>query len=238
MIEASFPHEQPAQPPGDPLFGPFFDLLRGALSSGGSEFGLGMTLFSLAVSIRAVNILEIGRFKGFSTLALAGALRFNDMGWNEPTQHKQRPDVDYAKLERRQERTLISIDPYSLPECPDLLHKAGLMRYVQFCNCRSDEVDPRENYFDLILIDGDHGYDACLGDVQRFLPAIRPGGYFVLHDYFGWYEGTENKSPIADVCHALINQRYGVHLRIEDCDLDHLLIDTGYQSFVVFRKNP
>ncbi|WNC45336.1 hypothetical protein RHI63_01070 [Thermosynechococcus sp. GLH187] len=55
--------------------------MRKALVAGGSELGLGMTLFSLAVSIRATRIIEIGRFKGFSTLCLASALRFIDIGW-------------------------------------------------------------------------------------------------------------------------------------------------------------
>ena len=59
--------------PMDPYFGQFLGLLRRALVNGGSEFGLGLTLFSLAASIRAATIVEIGRFKGFSTLALASA---------------------------------------------------------------------------------------------------------------------------------------------------------------------
>ena len=46
----------------DAYFGAFFELMRTALVAGGSEFGLGMTLFSLAVSIKAEKIIEIGRF--------------------------------------------------------------------------------------------------------------------------------------------------------------------------------
>jgi len=47
----------------DSYFGDFFGLMRKALVAGGSELGLGMTLFSLAVSIRASRIIEIGRFR-------------------------------------------------------------------------------------------------------------------------------------------------------------------------------
>ncbi len=86
MVTESLHHNQEEM---DSYFGDFFGLMRRALVAGGSELGLGMTLFSLAVSIRASRIIEIGRFKGFSTLCLASALRFIDVGWQEPQQHKQ-----------------------------------------------------------------------------------------------------------------------------------------------------
>jgi hypothetical protein len=76
--------------PLDGYFGTFFEFLRRGLASGGSELGLPLTLFSLAVSTRASSLVEIGRFKGLSTVALASALKFNDIGWDEPQQHKQR----------------------------------------------------------------------------------------------------------------------------------------------------
>ena len=49
------------QAPLDAYFGTFFQLLRETLSTGGSELGLAMSLFSLAVSIRATHVVEIGR---------------------------------------------------------------------------------------------------------------------------------------------------------------------------------
>ena len=94
--------------PVDSYFGAFFSDLRQAVTVGGSEFGLGLNLFSLAVSIRAATIIEIGRFKGFSTLALAAALKFIDLGWQEPGQHKQRPDINYAQFEGKKARRLFS----------------------------------------------------------------------------------------------------------------------------------
>src|SRR5262249_2250064 len=125
----------------DPLFGRAFALMRRALVAGGSELGLGMTLFSLTVSIRAVTVVEIGRFKGFSTLAIAAGLRFIDEGWEEPAQHKQRPDIDYRRLEARVPRTLLSIDPFPTTEAVGLVREAGLESYVQFLDARSDQVE-------------------------------------------------------------------------------------------------
>ena len=65
-------------PDGLTKYGTFFETLRTAVTPGGSELELGVTLFALAVSIRAARCVEIGRYKGFSALALAGAMRLLD----------------------------------------------------------------------------------------------------------------------------------------------------------------
>lgn len=79
--------------------------------------------------------------------------------------------------------------------------------------------------FDLIFIDGDHSFEGCLADVARYVPKyLKPGGYFILHDYFGWYHDGKNCSPIMMVIQRALGE------------LDRVLIDTGYQSLVVFRK--
>ena len=94
-------------------------------------------------------------------------------------------------------------------------------------NQRSDQLTPNPGAFDLVFIDGDHAYAQCQTDVTRYVPAIRPGGYFVLHDYFGWYDaGGKNNSPVKKVIGEVIAANR----------FEHLLIDTGYQSFVIFRK--
>ncbi len=214
----------------DPYFGEFFDLMRRSLVSGGSELGLGMSLFSLAVSIRATNIIEIGRFKGFSTLCLASALKFLDIGWQEPLQHKQRPNIDYQELEQAKTRRLFSIDPFPTPEADQLIQEAQLTKYVEFINQRSQDVNLSQEA-DLIFIDGDHTYEGCKQDVfQYVLWNLRPGGYFIIHDYYGWYDPEQrNNSPIKNVADEIIAE--GI--------FQHLLIDTSYPSFVVFRNpNP
>jgi predicted O-methyltransferase YrrM len=211
----------------DPYFGHFLGLLRRSLSADGSEFGLGLTLFSLATSTRASQIIEIGRFKGFSTLALASALRLQDVGWTEPSQHLQRPDIDYAALAAPRQRKLLSIDPVLRPEAQAIIREAGLEQYVQFANYPSSAIQITGEA-DLIFIDGDHTYEGCRADVSHFvLKHLRPGGYFVLHDYFGWYdEGGRNNSPIKRVADeiALSGQ------------FQTLLVDTTMMSLVICRK--
>lgn len=211
----------------DAYFGSFFGLLRRSLVAGGSEFGLGMTLFSLAVSIRAASIIEIGRFKGFSTLSLASALKFIDIGWQEPAQHKQRPDINYEKLEKPQTRKLFSIDPFPTQEARNLINEAQLNQYVEFID-RPSETVTVQGQADLIFIDGDHSYEGCKRDVLQYTPYLRAGGYFILHDYFGWYDAQkQNNSPVKKVIDELIEQKI----------YQHILIDTGYQGFVIFRKS-
>ena len=211
----------------DPYYGRFFSLLRKAIAPGGSEFGLGMSLFSLAVTINASEIIEIGRFKGFSTLALASALKFLDIGWQEPHKHKQRPDIDYAAFEQPKKRQLYSIDPFPTQEAKDRIEHSGVSDYVEFINQSSGKMDMK-GMVDLIFIDGDHSYQGCKNDVERFVPEnLRPGGYFILHDYFGWYDQHgQNHSPIKKVVDELVTNG----------EYEHILMDTGYQSFVMFRK--
>jgi len=211
----------------DPFFGDLFFLMQKSLSAGSSEFGLGMSLFSLVVSIRAANVVEIGRFRGFSTLCLAGGLRMVDLGWQEPFHNKQRPDVDYPLHEGPRKRKLISIDPHPTQEAIDLVEEANLSQYFEFLNLRSEQCRLK-GFADIILIDGDHSYAGCLRDYTQYVTNnLRPGGYFILHDYFGWYgEGIVNRSPIKKVADEII----------AGGAFQNLLIDTGYMSFMVFRK--
>lgn len=210
--------------PYDPFFGDFLGALRDNLHIGGSEFGTLLTLFSLAVSTRSKYILEIGRNRGLSTLALAGAVRFIEMGWDEAESNKQRPDMAYEEFEGSRKGMVWSVDIDPNPAAVVLLEKYGLRKYVTLVDRPSCEVES-EILFDLMFIDGDHSFRGCLDDVMRFVPKyLRPGGYFILHDYFGWYVNGKSCSPIMQVIQKCLGE------------FDQVLIDTGYQSFVMFRK--
>jgi len=231
-VEQLYPQEPLSRNflPMDPFFGPFFQIMRQALSAGSSELGLGMSLFSLAVSINATNIIEIGRFKGFSTFCLSSALRFLDVGWQESQHCKQRPDMNYPVFEQPRRRCLISIDPHPTAEAAQLIADAELTRYVVFVDQTSDACS-LNGMADLLFVDGDHSYEACKRDVAKYATNhLRPGGYFIVHDYFGWYGADKiNKSPIKAVAQEVIASG----------QFQHVLIDTGYMSFMIFRKpNP
>ena len=207
-------------------YGEFLSALREAVSVKGSELALGINLFGLVVSCRAQTAVEIGRYKGFSTLALAGGLRFVDYGWNEPADHQQRIEIDYQALHQPKRRTLYSIDQSARPEAQARIERNGLSKYVEFINGDSHTV-PLEVTADVLFIDGDHSYEGCSADLDRFVPMLRRGGYLILHDYFGYFDsrGT-NGSPVKTLCDELAAAG----------GFEHLLIDTLYMSFVVLRK--
>jgi predicted O-methyltransferase YrrM len=216
-----------SRPEVETFFGRYLSVMERCVKAGGSELGVGVSLFALAVSINAQRIIEIGRFKGFTTFCLASALKFLDRERQHPAEHRQRPDIDYADFEGRKRRMLISIDPCPTQEAGDLIASEGLGGYVTWVDRSSQEVCI-DGHADLLFIDGDHSYAGCRQDVEKYVShSLRPGGYFVLHDYFGWYDAQQrNQSPIKAVIDELAaSGRY-----------EHLLIDTGYMSFTVFRK--
>jgi tetratricopeptide (TPR) repeat protein len=222
FVFPSDPTLEANQQPMSPFFGDFLSQLRSAVSPGGSEFGVGLTLFSLAATIQAKSIVEIGRFKGFSTLALAAACRLQAEGWADPKASEERPGVDYAALKAAPAR-VTSIDPAPTPEAENLLERTGLLSFVDFLNQRSDEAVIRRP-IDLLFIDGGHTPTDVRGDIQRYVPLVRPGGYFILHDYYGWFTNGQNGSAIAKV----------IAEDLTDCD--QVLIDTHHASLVLFRK--
>jgi hypothetical protein len=205
----------------------FLTQFGGYLCQNSSEIGLQVMLFALAVSIQAENIIEIGRFKGSSTLALASALLFLDTKMIDVNEHCQRKDIDYQRLNNYIERKLYTIDPSPQGEALDKIVNNELVKYVEFIDKKSQDANLNV-IADLILIDGDHLYGSCLSDVVQYVNNnLKVGGYFILHDYYGWYNNNgENGSPIKQVCDQLEKLPM----------FESILIDTKYMSFMVFRK--
>ena len=225
--ESLFPQEDLPENrvPFGPELGARLSLLRESICSGGSEFGLGLSLVSLVASTRAVKVVEIGRFRGFATLALATGLALADEGWREPGPNP-RPDVNYDLFLGKRERKLVSIDPFPDAIASSFVERAGLSRYVEMIDKRSDDVDPSAlGPIDVLLIDGEHTLGQVQRDIARYVPHVKPGGYFVLHDYYGWYGPSgENGSPI----------KKAIDTELEG--FERLLVDTGFASFVMLRK--
>jgi len=36
---------------------------------------------------------------------------------------------------------------------------------------------------DMVFVDGDHSYEGCRGDVEAWLPHVKPGGIIAIHDF-------------------------------------------------------
>lgn len=121
----------------------------------GEQYGL--ALYTMAESVQAKDILEIGAGWGWSALAFS------------------------LSLENREGSRLISVDIE-----PQRIHSKNHMAIIKsgidwtILNESSASVEV-EGKFDLIYIDGDP-YIAQ-GDFLRFYPKLRPGGLMVLDGY-------------------------------------------------------
>lgn len=117
----------------------------------------GLLLHSLAWNRRPRRILEIGRFRGVSTLWLATALEAG----GEIHSVDPQPVADGSLLSLLQPlrpdikiSLIVGFSPSQLPDGP----------------------------FDLIYIDGDHNEQPVLDDLKGTLARLAPDGALVLHD--------------------------------------------------------
>jgi cephalosporin hydroxylase len=44
-------------------------------------------------------------------------------------------------------------------------------------------VNVEDRDFDIILLDGSHTYEETLGELIKYVPMLRKGGYLMLHDH-------------------------------------------------------
>lgn len=125
------------------------------------DFDEAAYLFSLARSLPSCRILEIGRYRGGSTLLLAVAI-----------------DGD-SKLTSIDNLAKIGCDDTALT---NVLKKAGLLYKVELIVEDSTDVEARPNSYDIVFIDGDHSYEGILRDYEHWKYAVKPGGHLLFHD--------------------------------------------------------
>lgn len=125
------------------------------------DFDEAAYLFSLARSLSPCRILEIGRYRGGSTLLLAAAIDENSK--------------------------LTSIDNLTKAGCDDsallkVLGKAGFSHKVELIIQDSTGVEAGAGSYDIIFIDGDHTYEGITKDYEHWKYAVKTGGHLMLHD--------------------------------------------------------
>ena len=82
----------------------------------------------------------------------------------------------------------MSLDPNCHPEhkiSPALVER--LQNRVRFIDGHSPRDNPKacaaaQGKFDLVVIDADHHYEACLADLQGIVPFLTDGAVILLHD--------------------------------------------------------
>ena len=110
--------------------------------------------------------IEIGRWRGGSTILLAAALGPGGKVWS----------IDLGEKEARSLGSAGGLDAQTQEFC----ERHGLDVELLVGDSRTIEVDTGE--VDVVLIDGEHSYDAARNDFERFGRRVRVGGAVLFDD--------------------------------------------------------
>jgi predicted O-methyltransferase YrrM len=139
-------------------------------------------LFRLARSLGPATIVEIGRYKGGSTLLLAAAMDPGATLYSYDLHTKQTSQYDYGELD---EETRAALERY------------GLADRVHIRVGDSKTVEPPTLDCDLVFVDGDHTYTGVRGDYENWRRAVRPGGHLLFHDAAAFRDFTVLDEQVA-----------------------------------------
>lgn len=148
-------------------------------------------LYRLVRDAGTATIVEIGRFKGGSTLLMAAAMAAGSTLWSYDLHIPARPDLVGADLDA---------------ELAAALQRLGVDDGVNLVIGDSRTVDIPPGPFDVLFIDGDHSYEGAKADVERWGPHVREGGHLLVHDaidtesYGNVYPGVQR--AVAEVAHG------------------------------------
>jgi predicted O-methyltransferase YrrM len=123
-------------------------------------------LFRLVRGLGPATLVEIGRYKGGSTLLLAAAMD-PAAGLHSYDLHRE---FDVGHRGPEQDRHLAAA-----------LGRYGLQDRVELVVADSHTV-AHSGTCDLVLVDGDHSYDEVRGDYDHWRSALEPGGHLLFHD--------------------------------------------------------
>lgn len=109
-------------------------------------------------------VVEIGRYRGGSTVIIAAAL-------NRGVLHSY--DIDL-----RQGRDGAELDR----QLKGVLERYGLADRVRLHVADSRSADPPPGRLDILFVDGDHSEEGVHADFEHWAPQLAPGGHLLFHD--------------------------------------------------------
>jgi predicted O-methyltransferase YrrM len=125
-------------------------------------------LFRLARNVEpGAAVVEIGRFKGGSTLLLASALPEGAELWSYDLHVALRADLTGPQLDG---------------ELTAALERFGLADRVHLVVGDSRTVAPPPRAPSVVFVDGDHSYEGARADYERWRELVAPGGHLLFHD--------------------------------------------------------
>ena len=154
-----------------------FEDLAGLLPSSPLAYGVALMtprqlayLFGLARRSSARTAIEIGRYKGGGTIALAAGMGPDGTLWS----------IDDGSLEVGWGRDE-GVAPYD-DQIRSLCDRFALDVRLLTGDSRTVELDVEA--VDIVLIDGDHRYEGVKSDFERWGKRVRVGGHVLLDDAF------------------------------------------------------
>lgn len=144
---------------------------------GGVELEVGEFLYGLVRVLKPEKILETGTYTGISAMYMAQGLKDNGMG-------------DIVSLE---------VDRTHKERAEELWRRVGLSEYARSQLESSEHFESKDEY-DLLFLDSEPQYR--FGELVKFFPHLKPGGYVFIHDlhrhmsqqpnekFFGWPFGA------------------------------------------------
>jgi predicted O-methyltransferase YrrM len=128
-------------------------------------------LFGLVRRLAARTAIEIGRYKGGSTLTIAAAMKLGGGGrlWSVDVGEKE------ARLRSEGRR---SYDQ----QIADMCRRFGFDVELIAGDSRTVQID--SGPVDLVFIDGDHSYEGVRSDFERFGRRVRVDGAVLFDDAF------------------------------------------------------
>jgi predicted O-methyltransferase YrrM len=124
-------------------------------------------LYRVARDAGTATIVEIGRFKGGSTLLMASAMAAGSTLWSYDLHVPTQP-------------VLVGVDLDG--ELAEALQRLGVGGGVHLVVGDSRTVEIPTGPFDILFIDGDHSYEGAKADYQRWASHVREGGHLLFHD--------------------------------------------------------
>lgn len=156
-----------------------FDHLTGLFASTSLDHAVismpvrqGAYIFGLLKDIKARKVLEIGRYKGGSTLIMAAAMGGQGTLWSIDTGNET------AILKGK----INSNKNYDALLQEKLNHFA--LSNVQILHGDSRTIEVETGELDAVMIDGDHSYEGVRSDFERFGRRVRLGGAILFDDAF------------------------------------------------------
>ncbi|MGQ0650549.1 MAG: class I SAM-dependent methyltransferase [Gemmatimonadaceae bacterium] len=151
---------------------------RGYLSDREARF----LFLAAALGPASGDVLEIGSFKGRSTVALAAGVRLRGSGMVHAVDPHTAPsptDPDLQGLASSWEAFSRSIE------------SAGLSSHVKAHRSFSQDIAPGFTArLRVLWIDGDHTTEGARRDLRLFVPFLERGAIVAMHDVLGTWEGS------------------------------------------------